>query len=430
MGQSRRAFLKGTAASALIAAMPSVEANPRAPAPRTTPLYPNPGRLVAVTDARAVIGSGRVDETVVQAMFDEAVMRFTGLFSSPSDALASLFPGLTANSRIAIKPNLINSSTPTRKELVKALIRRLMEMPVGLTPSHITLYERHSFSANGYTTQYFGAPVNLVVDSTFPDLGYTIHCDGKDRPYSKSLHDADYLVNMPVLKDHGCSMGFTMAFKNHMGTVNPGGPLGICSNKRAVLDIMANPVMTGKQVFILMDCLFAVINGGPGGSPQAVPATITLSQDPVTTDYFGRGLINDLRRAQAYAPKPGTYIEEAAAPPFSIGIADPSRMNIITINYTTPLDERYVPVGWTLSDCYPNPFRGTAEFLLDMSAPGFITATVFTIEGRREATLQNGPLPAGTTSIRWKPSKSREGTYFLVIDNGKTQAIRKMVYIP
>ena len=178
--------------------------------------------------------------TTTQHMFDEGVMRFTGITSSPADALASLFPGLTKTSKIAIKPSLLNGTVPTRKELVKAVIVRLVQMLGGFPATNLTLHERHDMPSLGYTKAYFGQQVGILTDTAFPDLGYTILCDGKRRPYSKTLHDSDFLINMPVLKDHFCEMDFTLAFKNHMGTVNPGGPLGICSNKKAVLDEIVN----------------------------------------------------------------------------------------------------------------------------------------------------------------------------------------------
>ncbi|MDH7515677.1 MAG: DUF362 domain-containing protein [Bacteroidota bacterium] len=299
----------------------------------TTYLYPQAGKIVIVEHPGAVLGYNNVNEIVVQQMFDAGIMEFTGITSSPSAALASLFPGLTTARKIAIKPNLINSSVPTRKELVKAVITRLVGMLGGFPAANITLYERHAFSSAGYSTSYFGQPVNLVVDTTFPNLGYTIHCDGKDRPYSKSLYEADYLINMPVAKDHSCStaLNFTFAFKNHMGTVNPGGSLGIHCNKTAILDVMASSVMVSKQRLVILDALYAIYNGGPSGSPQASPCQIMIAQDPVTIDAQGRLLINSLRAAHNLAPKAGTYIDEAAAPPYNIGIANPSAMNVTRI---------------------------------------------------------------------------------------------------
>ncbi|NOY07194.1 MAG: DUF362 domain-containing protein [Chlorobi bacterium] len=358
---SRRSFLKKSTVLAGAAVLtPPLAANATSvtapePAETTAYKYPKPGRIVIVEHPDAVKGYNNVDEAVVQQMFDYGIQRFTGITSSPADALASLFPGLTKSKKIAIKPNLLNSSVPTRKELVKAVINRLVQMLGGFPASNITLFERHSFSSRGYTTSYFGHNVKMVRDSTFPDLGYYIYCGGKNRPYSKSLHDSDYLINMPVLKDHSCStaLNMTLAFKNHMGTLNPGGSLGIHCNKKATIDIMASSVMVAKQVLVIMDGLYAVYNGGPGGAPQATPKKIFISQDPVTNDYQGRKLINELRVANGRSPKAATYIEESSKPPYSLGVADPNQMDVIEValpveltHFSAALEGENVTLRW------------------------------------------------------------------------------------
>jgi uncharacterized protein (DUF362 family) len=362
---SRRSFIKSGATLAGVTALaPGSSLLTSKPAPKEPTgampwRYPNPGKIVIVENPNAVAGINNVNFAVVQDMFDQGIMQFTGITSSPAAALASLFPGLTTSSKIAIKPNLINSSTPTRKELVKAVITRLVQMLGSFPAANITLYERHSFSSNGYTTAYFGQSVNLVVDTSFPNLGYTIHCNGKDRPYSKSLHDADFLINMPVAKDHSCSssFNFTFSFKNHLGTVNPGGSLGIHCDQAATLDIMADSVMTTKQRIIVLDALFAVYNGGPGGSPQAFPKKIMISQDPVTIDSQGRILLNALRVQNSLSPKSGSYIDTAAAAPYSIGIADPGQMQIVNVllpvrlsAFTASLEGDRIALRWVTTE--------------------------------------------------------------------------------
>ncbi len=374
---SRRDFLKTGSLLAGASLLPGAlrgQAGETFGTPPQTYAYPNPGRIAIVHHPNAVLGFNNVDQQVVQGMFDQGIMQLAGIFTSPAAALASFFPGLTTSSRIAIKPNFLNSVVPTRKELMKAVLNRLTQMLGGFPASNITLYERHSFSSVGYTTTYFGHNVNLVYDATYPNLGYTIHCDGKDRPYSASLHNADYLINMPVLKDHSCgsSLNLTLAFKNHMGTVNPGGSLGIHCNKNAVLDIMASSVMTGKQKLVILDALYAVYNGGPGGNPQATPNKILLSQDPVAIDAQGRIMINNLRTTNGLGPKNATYIDQAAASPYNLGIADPALMQVINVAlpvrlvaFTASLHEGAVMLYWRTESETNN-----AGFGIERSADG------------------------------------------------------------
>ena len=426
-GHSRRFFLAhGTAALAGAAFFPRSPACANGSQTASAYLYPNPGRLVAVTDTEAARGINQVNEAIVQAMFDKAIMEFTGISSSPAAALASLLPGLHEATKIAIKPNLINSSVPTRKELVKAVIRRLTDMPCGVSAGNIMLYERHAFSSCGYTTAYFGQPVKMVVDAAFPNLGHTIFCDGKNRPYSKTLHEADYLINMPVMKDHGCSMNFTMTFKNHMGTVNPGGTLGICGNKKAVLDIMADPVMVKKQALVVLDGLFAVLNGGPGGAPQTMPCTIAVSQDPVTTDWYGRKTINQQRLAKGYGPLAGAYIEEASRAPYSIGVSNPAEMTIREVSLATGTDDPASPRGWTLSDPYPNPFSAETYLQLDLAAETHVLMEAHTFDGRFAGTLLRTSMPPGSHLIPFRPAIGN-AAFIITARIGGVHAVRKAI---
>jgi uncharacterized protein (DUF362 family) len=354
---SRRDFLRTAGLAVVATAAPRIAfAENAIHARQTAYKYPNPGKIVIVFHPNAVIGYNNADYNIVQQMFDEGIIQFTGITSSAADALASLFPGLTTAKKIAIKPNIYNASVPARKELAKAIVTRLVQMLGGYSPANITFYERHGFTSVGYTASYFGQAVNLVTDTAFPDLGYSIHCNGKDRPYSKSLHDADYLINMPVLKSCNCGTNFpvTLAFKNHMGTVNPSGTLGIHVDKTAVLDIMADAVMTTKQRIVITDCLFTMYDGGPSGTPQATPQKIMISQDPVTSDYQGLKLINELRVANGLQVKTVPYIDEASKTPYEIGVADPALMNVISINlpveltaFTAVLDDEGVLLQWT-----------------------------------------------------------------------------------
>lgn len=436
---SRRGFLKsGSALAGLAAVSPTFPAlasvahvpGTYTPGPSdiTAYKYPNPGRIAIVTDGGAVLGLNKVNETVVQRMFDEGIMRFTGITSSPADALASVFPGLTTSSKIAIKPSLLNFDVPTRKELVKAVITRLVQMLGGFPAGNISLYERHNMPSYGMTKTYFGAAVNIVVDSSFPNLGYTILCDGKQRPYSKTLHDADFLINMPVLKDHGCSMDFTLAFKNHMGTVNPGGSLGICSNKKAALDIMADAVLVAKQKLVVMDCLYAVLNGGPGGPVGAVPNTVMISQDPVTNDYQGRKLINEFRKKDGMNAKTGSYIEEASKAPYLLGVANPAEMNVITVPLTTEADTAPVPIDWTLSEAYPNPFTDSAQWLLELPAERHVVAEIISTDGAVLSVLRDASCAPGTTTIDWRPRAIAAGLYLLRVRIGSAVVTRKAIY--
>ncbi len=428
MRVSRRSFLKSASVALAAGMVPCERALPTRTKRAFDIRYPNPGRLVVVTHEGVVGVNDSVNETYVRQMLDEGLMQFTGL-SNPVEALESFFPGLSTSTKIAIKPNLIWGSIHTRIELVRALLRRLTAMLNGTFPAeNIYFYENQSFPGAGYTTESIGYPVHLVEDCYFPDLGWYIFCDGKDRPYSKTLHDCDYLINMPLLKDHGAT-DFTFAMKNHLGTVNPLGKLGVCSNIKALLDINASDVVSNKQRLIILDALFCIYEGGPGGTAQERPSSIFIAQDPVTLEYTGRKWVNAYRQAAGFPAKPGSYIETAAGEPYSMGVADPDHMTIITRSITgvsRPLPE---PCRFTLSEGYPNPFRGATQVSLELERASTVLLSVHDVSGREIAILAREMLSPGFHVFEWRPGNLPSGVYLLRAVIEGHHAMRKLVFI-
>jgi hypothetical protein len=135
---------------------------------------------------------------------------------------------------------------------------------------------------------------------------------------------------------------------------------------------MASSVMLAKQKLVILDALYAVYNGGPGGNPQATPNKILLSQDPVAIDAQGRIMINNLRTANGLGAKNATYIDQAAAQPYSLGVADPAQMTVINIAlpvrlaaFTADLRSGVVELRWTTESETNN-----AGFGIERSANG------------------------------------------------------------
>lgn len=376
------------------------------------------GRIVIVSSQEATSGSS-VNEAVVQKMVDEGLKRLTGLDDAVA-AFESLFAGIVGSKKIAIKPSLLNSSVPTRKETAKAVTNRLVQMLGGsYQAENVYFYERHSFRNLGYTTTYFGDNFHFEW-ADFTDRGHYIFCDGKNRPYDKTLHDCDYLINMPVLKDHNCGMNFIFSMKNHMGTVNPNGSLGICGNEQATLDIMASDVIRTKTKLIVLDALFGIWSGGPTGPPRQwlsfpknTPNRLLFSTDPVMIDYWGRKMINAERETRGIGQKPGNYIERAANPPFNAGIADINQMEVIELDLdstSTPEPTHLTPEKYQLFQNFPNPFNNSTEIRFQLQSAARVEIEVFDMVGRKVTTLVNADFPAGVWSAHWRGYDDRGWT--------------------
>jgi len=435
---TRRDFVKSVGvAVGSFAMMPSGDLMPVSDAATAS----SSGRIVIVHSSEATSGS-TVNESVVQQMVDEGIKRLTGIEDTVA-AFESLFPGIDSSQRIAIKPNLLNDSVPTRKETAKAVTNRLVQMLNGsFTADRIYFYERHNFQSRGYTSTYFGGGFHFQ-RSDFSDRGHYIFCDGRNRPYAKTLYDCNYLINMPVLKDHGCSMDFTLSMKNHMGTLDPGGSLGIHANEKATLDIMASDVIRSKTKLIILDALYGVYNGGPGGYPmswvtfpESTPNRLLFSTDPVMIDYWGRKIINEERRSRGYYEKTGSYIEKAANPPYNVGIADIDLMEVIEVSLdstSTPAPTHLSPKTYRLFQSFPNPFNSSTEIRFQLKSAAHVRIEVFDSIGRKVATLVDADYPAGIWSTHWQGIDNQgwavsSGTYLYRIQAGDFIDSKLMTY--
>jgi len=58
-----------------------------------------------------------------------------------------------------------------------------------------------------------------------------------------------------------------------------------------------------------------------------------------------------------------------------------------------------MPVGYSLSAVYPNPFNPQARFTLDMKEAQAVRISVFDILGREIQVLHDGSLSAGSTGF-------------------------------
>jgi ligand-binding sensor domain-containing protein len=73
-----------------------------------------------------------------------------------------------------------------------------------------------------------------------------------------------------------------------------------------------------------------------------------------------------------------------------------------------------------VSRIFPNPFKTTVMISFDLSRPGFISSSIFSISGKKIKTLFNGTKPAGTFKICWNGTDDSgklmpSGVYFYEI---------------
>jgi len=187
-----------------------------------------------------------VDQNVVDNMIDQGLMALTGT-SSVADAWRELIPDYQSGQTIAIKINL-NSNWDrvcghrcetdcdyhelrinALPQPVNALIRGLKQ--IGVAEGDIWVYE----ASRPITGRVMERITNLYPGVRFFD---TLDCrenagwggsvvdfhppGGIPKPPTQNLTnvlvDADYLINMPIMKKH-VGAGVTLSFKNHFGSI-------------------------------------------------------------------------------------------------------------------------------------------------------------------------------------------------------------------
>ena len=122
---------------------------------------------------------------------------------------------------------------------------------------------------------------------------------GINQRLSKIVEETDYIINVPVLKDHS-NAGITFALKNSYGIVDSPGDMH--SDPSQSSNTWCDPFVAGvytlaaeKIKLIVGDAIFAAHKGGPSTAPTFILNTILIATDPVAMDMYALKLINDER---------------------------------------------------------------------------------------------------------------------------------------
>ena len=196
---------------------------------------------------------------VIKSMFSDGIQALAGE-TTDFDAWDQIFRyfnlehgkgdvGYEPGEKIAIKINLNNHwiSAPYNQEdndrdaspyVVKALLRQLIDV-VGVEQEDITVYDASRrmpdwFYYRTYYEEYEGVPDPIP---EFPDVHFVdVHgdaegreqviassekiyfADGLERTLPTCVVEAEYLINMPLLKRHPINFGVTLSGKNMFGT--------------------------------------------------------------------------------------------------------------------------------------------------------------------------------------------------------------------
>jgi hypothetical protein len=260
-----------------------------------------------------------VNQSVVNNMMAEGLKQLTDQ-STVVAAWQTLLPSYAPEKTIAIKVNFNNSGGSCTDndniidgliEPVNALIWGMKEM--GIQEEDIWVYDAVRRLPDRFCSRCLYPNVRFLdkvcaeratFSSSDPNAEVSFgHSSLTARRITDAVINATYLINMPIIKDHGIA-GVTLGFKNHFGTIDQivrsGDDNLHCyidpadshynSSYNPLLDIYLNPHIQDKTVLIVGDGLYGAL-GNCNVIPSRwstfendAPCSLFLAVDPVAVD--------------------------------------------------------------------------------------------------------------------------------------------------
>jgi hypothetical protein len=337
----------------------------------------NPGRVVWIWDPDATEKNlegywweqQNNDLDVLDEMFTEGIQSLADN-EDTSDAWESLFKyfninhgkgdvGYQPGEKIAIKLNFNNcyqfvsyytkdNDRDASPYVVKALLSQL-ENIVGAEQKDITIYDASRVIPNNfYRRVYYETYPAFPLIPEYPNIHYA---DGsgltlgreKVQPSSEKIYfadesglirtlpncvaDADYIINMPLLKRHPINYGITLSAKNFFGTwiepvidIHPYHKSAFTiGNPTPQTDLLAHEHIGGKTLLYIGDGTYATkIDHKTIGKFEMYPFnndwtnSLFFSQDPVAID----SVMHDFLHTEGTNPIEGSqnYLHQSAEP--------------------------------------------------------------------------------------------------------------------
>ena len=217
---SRRGFLARAGAIAAGAMIPRTGSTGTDTHSRLGNLHPGTAAIPYRSD---VLSGSNVSLPLIREMVDDALISITGE-STATTAMSHLLTEGTNDKSVAIKVNCINSYTPTRWEMVRAITERLVN--AGISPANIVIYDNQDLNGCGFNSTNFpngtGEEFNGLQFLGRGSCPYPV--PGTTCNLSERIVNADYLINAPVLKGHwgvtDQNFHFTLGMKNHYGSIS------------------------------------------------------------------------------------------------------------------------------------------------------------------------------------------------------------------
>ncbi len=303
-------------------------------------LVKKPSKIYSTTDPGVASGI-KINADLAKTMVHNVVMAMTGE-ATIAKAFESLLPDLTVEKTIAIKINcLAKGGLCTHPELVAAVIDGLSQTIGGTFPlDNITVFDDRMpshLTAAGFTLKNEQGDYKVITlygDNNAWGAPATVH--NSSQRFAKIVEKVDYIINVPVLKNHS-SAGITFALKNFFGIIDAPGDMhdDPADPKATWCDPYVAEVykkVADKVKLIIGDAIFGAYKNGPSTPPNFALYTVLAGTDPVAVDMYAFDLINTERQnkglgAIALEPEPvntgpvdARHIITAASQEYNLGI--------------------------------------------------------------------------------------------------------------
>lgn len=326
---TRRQFMKSTAVGAMTYLAPTL-----IPSAGNVFATEAKSRVVMTTHSTIVDASEQIKTHLVRSVLDETLLALTNA-ASVRDAWTQIFPRLQTTDVIGIKVNCINSRQSSHPEVVYAIAESLTES-LDMNPNNVIIWDRTSreLKRAKYTLNRSDSGIRCLAtsDKIGYDKSFTVDVgNGEEVHLSNILTKmCTYLINVPVLKDHGTA-GVTLSMKNHYGSIdNP----WACHGRRCdpyIANLNNTPEIKEKTALIVCDALFGIYRGGPNGAPQWINRQLLASFDPVALDYIGMTLIDQQRKIKKISSVSARTPFLRTAATLGIGTDNPAKIDLIKV---------------------------------------------------------------------------------------------------
>jgi len=88
-----------------------------------------------------------------------------------------------------------------------------------------------------------------------------------------------------------------------------------------------------------------------------------------------------------------------------------------------------MPISYTISDAYPNPFNPTTSIDIALDTDANVSVKVFNIMGQLVDVISEGNLTAGSHAVVWDASQISSGVYFINSEIGSEVNVQKIMLV-